>query len=344
VLGLASAGEPGCALLSAVALSVPRSIPDFPLGLASAVDHFWAHFHAILYRTIPDTPRYADKKAAKTASQIASTSLRALIENLGLSSSPRWVDVFAERLMRSFVAIFSFLLATFSFAQSDLAREARWRAEVEPNIVVGDAQTLRTKDGREFFAIFTEGKQKDIAFVLVHGVGVNPDFGFIGRLRVLLADAGYATLSIQMPVLANEGATPEAYQNTFPDATARVAAAHVWLADRSYKQVVLASHSMGAWMSNVYLQNTPNSPYAAWIAIGVTGRILSIGSNSLPILDLYGENDLPANLKSAWLRRIYLWSSPRSQQIMIAKADHHYANTEKDAANAIVQFVRNSVH
>jgi alpha/beta superfamily hydrolase len=241
------------------------------------------------------------------------------------------------------ITLFLLLASASVFAQSDLAREARWRAEVEPNIVVGDAQTLRTKDGREFFSIFTEGKQKEVAFVVVHGVGVNPDFGFIGRLRVLLADAGYATLSIQMPVLANEGATPEAYQNTFPDAAARIAAAHLWLADRSYNQVVLASHSMGAWMSNVYLQNTPNAPFAAWIAIGVTGRILSIGSNSLPILDIYGENDLPANLKSAWLRRIYLWSSPRSQQTMIAKADHRYANTEKDVANAIVEFVRGSV-
>lgn len=238
------------------------------------------------------------------------------------------------------ITLFLLLASASVFAQSDLAREARWRAEVEPNIVVGDAQTLRTKDGREFFSIFTEGKQKEIAFVVVHGVGVNPDFGFVGRLRVLLSDAGYATLSIQMPVLANENATPEAYQATFPDAAARITAAHAWLADRGYKKVVLASHSMGAWMSNAYFQSTPNSPYAAWIAIGVTGRILSIGSNSLPILDLYGENDLSANLKASWLRRMYLWSAPNSQQVMIPKTDHHYAGVESKAAEAIVAFVR----
>ncbi len=246
------------------------------------------------------------------------------------------------RTVRS--AILAMLLALSCvagvFAQSDRAREARWRAEVEPNIVVGDAQTLRTKDGVDFFAIFAEGKDKNVAFVLVHGVGVNPDFGLIGRLRVLLADTGYATLSIQMPVLASERSTPEAYQATFPDATSRIAAAHAWLADRGYPKVVLASHSMGAWMSNVYFQNTPNSPYAAWIVMGVTGRILSIGSNTLPLLDLYGENDLPANLGSAWLRRMYVWSAANSEQKMIRSADHHYAGLEKDAATAIVEFVR----
>jgi acetyl esterase/lipase len=227
-----------------------------------------------------------------------------------------------------------------ALAQTDTAREARWRAEVEPNIVVGDAQTLKTSEGREFFAIFTEGKQKDVAFVLAHGVGVNPDFGFIGRLRVLLADAGYATLSIQMPVRPGETTDAMEYVTTFPDAALRVASAHTWLRERGYAKVVLASHSMGAWMSNVYFKNTPNSPYAAWIVIGVTGRILSIGSNSLPVLDLYGENDLAPNLSKAWLRRMHLWFIPNSQQVMIPRADHHYAGAEKEAAAAIVEFVR----
>jgi hypothetical protein len=247
---------------------------------------------------------------------------------------------FAHHIVRILGIVAGLAIAPCALAQTDSAREARWRAEVEPNIVVGDAQTLKTSAGREFFAIFTEGKQKDIAFVLVHGVGVNPDFGFIGRLRVLLSDAGYATLSIQMPVLAAEGATPEAYATTFPDATTRIAAAHTWLRERGYAKIVLASHSMGAWMANVYFQNTPNSPYAAWIAMGVTGRIMSIGSNSLPILDLYGENDLPPNLSRAWMRRMYLWFARNSKQVMIEKADHHYAGVEKNAANAIVDFAR----
>jgi pimeloyl-ACP methyl ester carboxylesterase len=238
--------------------------------------------------------------------------------------------------------LFLMFLATTpaALAQTDVAREARWRSEVEPSLVVGEAQTLKTKDEREFFAIFTEGKQKDVAFVIAHGVGLNPDFGFVGRLRVLLSDAGYATLSIQMPVRSKETTDAMEYVSTFPDATGRLTAAHAWLAQRGYSKIVLASHSMGAWMSNVYFQNTPNSPYAAWIVMGVTGRILSLGGNRLPVLDMYGENDLAPNLSKAWLRRAHLWFLPDSKQVMIDGADHHYAGVEKDAARAIVDFVR----
>ncbi len=247
-----------------------------------------------------------------------------------------------NRLSFIWLALLPSMLAIISlsaFAQTDTAREARWRAEVEPGLVVGDAHTLTTATGQQFFSIFTEGKQKKVAFVLAHGVGVHPDFGFIGRLRVLLADAGYATLSIQMPVRPKETTEANEYVSTFPDATARLASAHVWLRERGYAKVILASHSMGAWMANVYFQRTPDAPYAAWIAMGVTGRILPLKSNSLPVLDLYGEKDLAPNLSSAWLRRAHVMLLPQSQQIMIANADHHYAGVEAEATRAIIDFV-----
>lgn len=40
--------------------------------------------------------------------------------------------------------------------------------------------------------------------MLVHSVGVHPDFGVVGILRASLADMGYTTLSIQLPVQGRE--------------------------------------------------------------------------------------------------------------------------------------------
>ena len=242
-------------------------------------------------------------------------------------------------ILRSLLPSALALVSISALAQTDAAREARWRAEVEPGLVVGDAYTLKTATEQPFFSIFTEGTQKQVAFVLVHGVGVHPDFGLIGRLRVLLADAGYATLAIQMPVRPKETTDGAEYASTFPDATARIASAHKWLSERGYAKVILASHSMGAWMANVYFQQTPDAPYSAWIAMGVTGRILPLKSNSLPVLDLYGQNDLPVNLKSVWLRRAHLLLLPQSQQVMITNADHHYGGLETEATRAIIDFV-----
>jgi hypothetical protein len=51
--------------------------------------------------------------------------------------------------------------------------------------------------------------------IVVHGLGVHPDFGMVGGLRTRLADAGYATLSVQMPVLP-AGATRDDYAVTLP--------------------------------------------------------------------------------------------------------------------------------
>jgi hypothetical protein len=245
-----------------------------------------------------------------------------------------------KSFLNFWLIVFVYLSSVSAFAQSDTVREARLRAEVEPGIVVGDAQTLTTTDGRKFFAIFTEGKQKQVAFVLAHGVGVHPDYGWIGQLRVLLADAGYATLSIQMPVRSRETTSGDDYVSTFPDATSRLTAAHEWLHERGYAKVILASHSMGSWMANVYFQQTPHAPYVAWVAMGVTGRILPLKENSLPVLDLYGENDVPACLSKAWLRRAHLMLLPQSQQVMVAHADHHYSGVEKEASQAIIDFTR----
>ena len=46
--------------------------------------------------------------------------------------------------------------------------------------------------------------------MVFHRLGVHPDFGMIGAVRTDLAEAGYVTLSVQMPVLAT-GATRDDY-------------------------------------------------------------------------------------------------------------------------------------
>jgi hypothetical protein len=91
------------------------------------------------------------------------------------------------------------LLAAGGAAAQDYEREARWKAEVLGNLVVGDAVEIAPPGGRAFLGLYTPGSKA--AVLLVHGIGVHPDHGVIGSLRVALSDLGFATLSIQMPVL-----------------------------------------------------------------------------------------------------------------------------------------------
>src|SRR5579859_1221209 len=140
---------------------------------------------------------------------------------------------------------------------SDYARERRWANEVVPGLVVGEAVWLQAAR-HEFLAIYTQAAKPRGAIVLAHGLGVNPDYGVIGALRTRLADAGYSTLSIQMPILAAT-APAERYPALFPEAGERIAAALDWLQARKYRSIVLVSHSMGTRMANYFVALRPDA-------------------------------------------------------------------------------------
>src|SRR5436853_5148707 len=102
-------------------------------------------------------------------------------------------------MIRACICIFLGVLSLPLPAQ-DYEREKRWSAEIVPGLVVGEAVWIEGQGGPKFLGLYTETQKAPAAIVLVHGVGVHPDHGVIGALRVSLADAGYTTLSIQMPV------------------------------------------------------------------------------------------------------------------------------------------------
>ena len=258
------------------------------------------------------------------------------------SQGPRDRHLRRRRAAAAVVAAFLAVAGAGASAQNaDYERERRWADEVVPQLVVGEAVWIEAA-GRRFLALHAAGADASRpAIVLVHGIGVHPDHGVIGELRTRLSDAGFTTLSIQMPVLAKEVSDGNEYTKTFDEAAARIAAAARWLQDRGARRLVLASHSMGAWMSNVYFERTPSAPFAAWVCMGITGRIGPMGGNTLPVLDVWGEQDLA--LSRRWLsvtaRRFTLGSHPGSRQVEIAGADHHYARRESELARTIAEFV-----
>ena len=224
-------------------------------------------------------------------------------------------------------------------AAQDYEREKRWAAEIVPNIVVGDAVQIPGV-ARTFLGVYTEVKDPKAAILLIHGVGVHPDHGVIGVLRVALSEMGYATLSIQMPVQKADAALGDYYPSVFPEAVERIRSGARWLQGKRHRRVVLLSHSMGSWMSNVYHEQTPGAPFAAWVCMGLTGGFGGMGNVRAPVLDLYGENDLPQVLRADWRRRFTLNGIPGSKQVMIPGADHQYTGRETQLAAAIDEFLR----
>ena len=237
------------------------------------------------------------------------------------------------------ILAFLLLVLAGSAQAQDYEREKRWAAEILPGLVVGDVVQLKLPSGREFLGLYTEGKPGQRAVLLVHGVGVHPDHGIIGILRASLADRGYTTLSLQMPVQKSDATVDDYYPKVFPEAVARIQAGADWLKGKGHASLVLLSHSMGSWMSNVYYERTSQPPFAAWICMGLTGGFGGMGDVRVPVLDVHGEQDLPQVLRAEGRRRGTLAGITGSRQVKIAGADHHYNGRDRELAAAIVAFL-----
>ena len=238
--------------------------------------------------------------------------------------------------MRVLIAVVLCLVTGLSWS-ADYVREKKWADEITPGIVVGDPVYLTQKNGHKFLAIFTETEGAKLGVIVVHGLGIHPDWGMVGTLRTRLADDGYTTLSIQMPVLGINAKT-EDYNATMPEAAERLQLAADFLKSKGFKKIAVVSHSMGSRMSNYYLSRHPDPGIVAWAALGIPGPG-NYSKMKFPILDLYGQNDMPIVLKDVKHRAASLTGHPGSKQEMIPNTDHFYANHEDDMVRAVKDFL-----
>lgn len=231
------------------------------------------------------------------------------------------------------------LLAGIASAAPDYAREKRLADEALHAVVVGDAVTLQTTAGRKFLGLFTAAAKPRAALILTHGAGTHPDFGVTGELRAALADRGYTTLSIQMPVLA-ANADAAQYVALFPEAGRRLEAAINYLRTRGMKRIALVSHSMGARMANDFIAHHAKTRLMAWLPLAIsTGRFGPLAGVRFPIFDIYAEHDFDVVLKGVADRAKVLRRHRGSKQVMVYGTDHYFANKGKELAALIDQLL-----
>lgn len=235
---------------------------------------------------------------------------------------------------------------------SDFAKEKRWVEQVADFIVDGDVAMLEV-DGHEIFSIYTETdaggdeNRKNRAIIVIHGLGAHPDWEQIVQpVRVEMTQLGWNTLSVQMPVLAN-GIGGEEYAALFDDVAPRIEAAIKFLKANAMQEIVLVSHSMGSAMSAYYLSKNPNSAISRFVAVGLNGRqgntkmngLNSIKSINIPMLDLYGSDDLPAVLLSAKSRAKAGAHNKSFEQKMVKDANHFFDGKNEQLLSLIDTFL-----
>lgn len=191
------------------------------------------------------------------------------------------------------------LTLSFNSFASDLAKEKRWAEQTVDAIIDGDAVWLN--DGKhDFLGIYTEaGEDKARGVIVMHGTGIHPNWSQVVQpLRVGLTEHNWNTLSIQMPILANDAEYIE-YAPLYDEVAPRIEAAIKHLRDNGSKHIVLIGHSQGAAMAAYYL-TTSKQDIKGFVAIGMAALsddprmndILSLEKIKMPVLDLYGDADL----------------------------------------------------
>lgn len=224
-------------------------------------------------------------------------------------------------------------------AKPDYAREQRWAAQVVPGLVVGDAVYLAAPSGPKFLALYTAAERPRGAVLLAHGPGLHPDHGITGELRVALAERGFATLSLQMPVLAAEVDDGTAYQQLFPLAAGRIAAGVNYLNERGFARVAIVSHAMGSGMTYQYLRHNREAPVAAWAALAFYGVFEGVARAPYPVLDLYGAADYRGIRGPAAARKRILDAIPGSRQLAAPEGGFFLAGAEKTVLREVAQFL-----
>ena len=241
------------------------------------------------------------------------------------------------------------IVAPASATNSDIGKERRWAEQIMDGLLDGDEVWLIDDIGHEFLGILTEGNASSgRAVILIHGIGVHPNWpDVIYPLRAGLLEHGTTTLSIQMPVLANE-ADPREYGLLFAEVPGRIEAALDYLEDEGYRDIVIVAHSMGASMTSFYLaQSSKANAISSVVLIGMgpgingTENIDSLSKIKLPVLDLYGSRDLEQVLSSVERRAVAgkKIGAGKYRQLRVSGANHFFQGHEPELVRHVIEWL-----
>lgn len=254
------------------------------------------------------------------------------------------------RSIRLYFVPILFLLFSGSLIASDELREARLVEEIEANLFDGEVISLDSGDAK-FAAVEMIPEDSPIGgVILMHGRGFHADWPEnIGPLRVGLSEAGWQTLSLQLPVLEKTAKYFD-YLPVLPEAGPRLDAAIAYLSEQGISPIILLAHSCGAHMAMLWLESSKGKGIDGFVGIGMGAtdykqpmqHPFPFASLDIPVLDIYGENDFPAvhRLAPQRLALMTQGGNAKSEQIMLPGADHYFVDHPDEMTSAISNWLR----
>jgi len=257
---------------------------------------------------------------------------------------------------KRFLLLIALLLASFLSGQvaaqttSNIQREKNWADQIVDTVVVGEPVWLSARR-HKFLALYAPPAQAGgRGVILIHGRGVHPAWGFIDNLRADIAEASFHTLSLQMPILATD-APFGAYGKTFPEAFERIDAGIQYLKQKGVNRVLLIGHSSGAMTAVAYVAKHPQAPVTGIVAIGLTTfpngpdtmqPTLMLKSVRVPVLDIYGANDLHEVLSYNDARRAAAQAAGNKgySAVRVPDANHFFTDQYEALKKHVLNWLR----
>lgn len=243
-----------------------------------------------------------------------------------------------------FMLRFLILLIALVYGPQGLAYnrsyEERISNELAASAVDGDEIWLSSGAGR-FLALYRDFATAEPrgAVILVHGMGGHADWpDVIMPLRESLPALGWATLSLQMPVLSPTENFAD-YGQTLGEAKRRLRVAVSQLRDWRYQNVVILGHSFGAATAVHALAGGGLDDVRALVGISMQAQqflnprlrlLRELESIAIPVLDIYAARDMPEVLLEVDDRRLAARKNGNQdyQQAVVDGADHYFTGLD----------------
>jgi pimeloyl-ACP methyl ester carboxylesterase len=207
-------------------------------------------------------------------------------------------------------SLFTLLLTPLAEAVSaPKNQELAWEQALIKSSDPNEIKWLRTPN-EKFIALHSDDFTGTLrgGVILLHGMGGHPDWpDVISPLRKSLPKHGWSTLSIQLPTFEKGGQISD-YNDTMATVSARIKAAIEHFLSIGNSNIVLLGHGLGSTMGASFLASTPDNGVAAFIGISMPyyrdgeewmDLTKSIEKINLPMLDVYGSNDLTSVINNA---------------------------------------------
>lgn len=244
--------------------------------------------------------------------------------------------MFAKKLARMGVVLC--LCGAVTCVASDEKREAEFATDIQKTLSVGHAVWLDSNN-KKFLGLYTDTAKnpRSGVVILLHDVGGHPNQqAVIKNLRTFFPEHHWATLSVQLPV--REASAPvQDYYSLFPDAKTRLLEAIKFAKTQKAEKIAVIGYGLGGLMASYSLVDDKTNDVDALITISlpvpetteVTAQTLQfIPKLTLPMLDIYGERDMPDVVQSARERQVAGKINANYLQVKIDNEGHFYLHDD----------------